>query len=131
MTGLIETLVASRALRPLARLGALSPVTTLATFPPGARRLLRDAERSGELALHFVRAVFVAVLVVGMSAWLRPPALSLALGVSLLTLLWLLALRGLRSERAFGPVRYLLVLFDVWLPPPPRTPPPLPPPPRP
>jgi len=115
MTGLIETLVASRALRPLARLGALSPVTTLATFTPGARRLLRDAERSGELALHFVRAVFVAVLVVGMSAWLRPPALSLALGVSLLTLLWLLALRGLRSERAFGPVRYLLVLFDVWL----------------
>jgi len=113
--GFLETLAASRALRPLARLGALSPATTIGTFAPGARRLLEDAERGGELALHAVRALLMAVLFGGLALWLRPPPLMVALEVSVLTLIWLLVLRGLRSRRTFTLVRYLVVPLDVSL----------------
>lgn len=111
----LRDIAASSRLRPLSRLGVLSPLTTLQTFTPGARALLHDAERSGEIALHAARALYIVVILTAILTWVRPPLPQMALGIAVLTAFWLLALRGLRSERAFTPVRYLLVLFDVWL----------------
>ena len=99
------------ALRALARLGPFSPLVTLTTFSPGARALLADAERAGEIALHVVRAVLWTGLSLGVIAWSGSGAAAL-LSLVVLTAIWLAAWRGLRAAASRRWLRYALIAFD-------------------
>lgn len=99
----------------LARLGAFSPLVTLRTFTPGARTLLRDAERSADLALHAVRAVIWLLLIpIGFVAWSFPPAI-VVMGIVGFAALWSTALAQLRRSRPPTWLPYLLTTLDVYL----------------
>lgn len=99
----------------LARLGAFSPLTTIATFSPGARTLLRQAERSGEIALHVVRAVWWSIVLGATAEWSALSPTPIAADVAFLTAVWVAGLYGLRSTRAFTLTRYALVFLDGWV----------------
>jgi class 3 adenylate cyclase len=99
----------------LKRLGALSPRATFATFSPGSRSLLRDAERSGELALHVVRLVWWSLAIAASVARFGLDVVALAPIIAVVAVIWLLGLLGLRTGRAFTPARYALVLADAWV----------------
>lgn len=102
------------ALRVLSRLGPFSPLVTLTTFSPGARALLADAERAGELALHGVRAVLWAVLSLGVVAWSGSAAAAFV-SILVLTVVWIAALVGLRRTPPLRWLRYALIGFDAWI----------------
>jgi class 3 adenylate cyclase len=99
----------------LRRLGPFSPITTLTAFSPGARMLLRQAERSGELALHVVRGVWISIVFLTAQQW-SPVAQAAALpGTAVIGSVWTLGLLGLLWSRTFTFARYALTVVDGWV----------------
>ncbi len=96
--------------RLLAPLGPASPFVTLATFTPGARTLLAEAERTAELALHIVRGLLLllltAVLIIGFSSPVLAPS------VIILVVGWWAVLRALIRPSPPPWLRYALIVFD-------------------
>lgn len=109
----------TRLRRVFARLGPLSPFATLVTYTPASRLLLAEAERSAEIALHGVRAVFWLLTAFVVAPELGFLTSSLAplfvLGLALAAGLWLLIWRMLRRPSPPSWLRYVLIVFDGWL----------------
>lgn len=101
-----------------AALGPLSPFATLATYTPASRLLLAEAERSAEIALHGVRAVFwlLMALIFSSELGLLTPAFAplLVLGVAYGGVVWLLIWRLLRRPTPPPWLRYALIVVDGW-----------------
>lgn len=105
--------------RLLDALGPLSPVATLATYTPASRLLLAEAERSAELALHGVRAVFwlLTALVFFYEFHFPPPGYAplAILGVAYGAGVWLFIWRLLRRPIPPLWLRYVLIILDGWV----------------
>lgn len=99
----------------MSRLGAFSRSATLSTFSPGARQLLREAERSGELTLHLVRLAWWSVAIVTSFVRFGVEVITIAPAIGAAALVWTLGLLGLRARRTFTFARYALVAFDAWV----------------
>jgi hypothetical protein len=99
-------------------LGPLSPFATLATYTPASRLLLAEAERSAEIALHGVRAVFWILLAAVFSfelGFLTPGlapfvVLAVAYGAGVWWLIWRLLRRPIPPPCR----RYGLIVLDGW-----------------
>lgn len=99
----------------LRRLGPFSPLTTLRAFSPGAHTLLRDAERSGEAALHVVRGVWVSIVFLTGQQW-SPAAQAVApTAVAAIGAVWVAGLVGLLWSRTFTAARYAVTVVDGWV----------------
>ncbi len=98
----------------LSRFGALSPFATFETFGPGARMLLATAEQNGEIAVHVVRGLILALGAIGFASFFGVPLAGVATGASLLTTVWTLAWLGLRS-RHYRWLRFVLIAIDPWI----------------
>ena len=95
-----RNVLSARLRRLFSPLGPLSPFATLATYTPASRLLLAETERSAELALHLVRAVFwllVAVISLQVFGLLSAASAPLAALVVLYGfVIWYLIFRLLR-----------------------------------
>jgi len=102
-----------------AALGAASPFATLATYTPASRVLLAEAERSAELALHGVRAVFwlLVAFLVGPEVGLLNPTFAplFVVGLAGGVVVWALVWRVLRRPSPPRWFRYALIVVDGWL----------------
>ena len=116
--GIRQLQLTARLRRFFAGLGPLSPFATLATNTPASRLLLAEAERSAEIALHGVRAVFWLLLAFIFSSelgFLRAAfvplfLLSLLYGGGIWWLIW----RLLRRPSPPPWLRYALIVADGW-----------------
>lgn len=97
------------------RLGVFSRSATMSTFSTGARDLLREAERAGELALHIVRLVWWTVAAATTYLRFNVDLELVAPALAGLAIAWVLGLFGLRGPRTFTAARYALVVLDAWL----------------
>jgi adenylate cyclase len=110
----------SKRLRRLfAALGPFSPLATLATYTPASRLLLAETERSAEIALHGVRAVFWLLMAVVVSPELGfwAPALTplFILGLAYGAGVWFVIWRLLRRPSPPPWLRYVLIIADGWV----------------
>lgn len=99
----------------LRRLGPFSPLTTLAAFSPGAHTLLRQAERSGEIALHVVRGAWISIVFLTAQQWSAAAQAAAPLGAAVIVSVWTLGLLALLWSRTFTIARYVLTLVDGWI----------------
>ncbi|MBI2982905.1 MAG: adenylate/guanylate cyclase domain-containing protein [Chloroflexi bacterium] len=97
------------------RLGPFSPLTTVAAFSPGAHTLLRQAERSGEIALHVVRGIWISIVFITAQQWSAAAQAAAVPGSAVIAGVWTLGLLGLVRSRTFTFARYALTAVDGWV----------------